>query len=171
MHQQRTENSCGPDCLGTISKRFGISQQQVDEAFNCPDISEFSNLQDTPANHISAMRKLGIKYRTVTADQICAGECQDGRVIVLLHSKDDPETIVPEGILIQHWAIVTKVLGNCLYLDMGLPSLDEKLMSFPAFKARYEGCPTKTAWEITGLGEPMRPKWWVRLWCWLVGKK
>lgn len=174
MHIQRTSNSCGPDCVYAICQRLNlpISQAQVDAAFGCPDINDFSNLLDSPAHHEVAFKRLGLAYRVVTCGEILNGGLAEGTVEVLLHAQDDPKTILPESTLNQHWAVVEAVNTQTreVFLDMGRSDLLAGRFTFDSIQARYAvGAPTATAYQILGFGRAAKPAWYSRLWVWVTG--
>jgi hypothetical protein len=176
MHIQRGPATCGPDCLGVVAEKFGITQQQVDKAYNCTDINNFKDLQDTPANLESAMCDLNLNYRIVDANQILNGECKNGNTIILIHSNDDPATWWNESWGIQHWTILWRVYEGDEYtpayieLDFGTPDMKAKHFTHANFMKIYnQGGPTNTAYEILGILPAKVPaKWYYRLWSWLT---
>jgi hypothetical protein len=171
MHAQRTPNSCGPDCVGSIAAQFGISQAAVDAAFGVKDISEFSDLLDSPAHHEAAFRALNLTYRVRTCGEILRGECVNGRCEVLLHAKENPDTWWPESWGSQHWAVVENVDDRHVWLNMGYEDMRFRGFTHKAFTDRYAiGGPTATAYEITGLGQAPKQAWYQRLWVWITRK-
>jgi hypothetical protein len=154
----RTPRSCGPDAVAAASGRSAI---EVDAAWGIRHIASFGDLQDSPWHHWVVLERLGLKWQPRTLQQILSGEFVRGKAVVLLHASDDPATLEPEQLTMQHWAIIESIdtSAQAVNIWLGDGLLRSKPISWLT-KAYSRGSPA-CAYEI-GRGDG-RTTWYQRL--------
>lgn len=178
-YKMRQKLNCGPEA---VSFATGIDYQRVIDTWKWPKTDDWRcNLRDSPGAHFRVLRKLGIPWRVVELGEIMAGSLPADKVVVLLHGKDDPETVEPEPITLQHWAVVQFVQRERTFIQgwafVQIPGVwvfthlgNGTIVDFNEFDfAGYYSRGTPACAYVVGQGSLDANKW-ERAWDWLMEK-
>lgn len=158
----RGNNDCGPSAVAAVTE---LDNALVDRAFGVTRIDRFRDLLDSPYHHFVALDNLGIPWRRRTLEQILTGQFARGKVIMLSHAPDDPDTWIPEALTGQHWVVIEGIdaeFGYVIVHDADPSYPNGKCITNEGITRRYSASLPACAYEV-GTGDE-HAKWWERAW-------
>lgn len=96
----RNEHDCG---LSALAFATGVDYDRLAEVWDYPNKDNLiDDLRDNPGAHYRVLDKLGIPYKTLTADILGWETLPKNKIVMLLHSDKHPY-------MVQHWVVLERV--------------------------------------------------------------
>lgn len=151
---------CGPACLHAVTDiPEATIETQMGWNPNYPDIT------DGPEIHFKWLKSQKIAYQELTMTQVVtSGYAIPGKTVILIHSNNDPHSILGmlhlQSTFEQHWVVLAGCDGKQISVYWGDGTI--KTFSCTDFlKMMVQGGPTNTAYMISPTGTSKPKKWWL----------
>jgi hypothetical protein len=155
-----SDADCGPASLHAVTD---IPEAQIEAQMgwnpNFPDITDGAEI------HFKWLKSQKITYQELTMTQVVtANYAIPGKTVILIHSNNDPRSILGmlhlQSTFEQHWVVLAGCDGKNISLYWGDGTI--KTFSCADFMLLMtQGGPTNTAYEITPTGTSKPKKWWL----------